>query len=73
MVDIKFNLAKALHEKRRRLKISQSVLAKRAKTTKPKIALAEKAHESITLDYIVRSLLFAGATKKDIAIAVAGR
>jgi predicted XRE-type DNA-binding protein len=72
IVEIKFVLAKELYERRKKKRISQSVLAKRIGTTQPRIALAEKAHESISLDYIVRSLLSVGATRKDIAVAVAG-
>jgi len=73
MVDIKFNLAKALYERRKKRRMSQSTLARRTRSTQFNIALAEKAHESISLDYMVRSLLSVGATRKDIAIAVAGR
>ena len=42
MVAMRFNLAKALYEKRRGLRISQGAFAKRVKTTQPRIALAEK-------------------------------
>jgi len=73
MVDIKFNLAKALYERRKKMRMSRSTFAKRTGSTQFRIALAEKAHESISLDYIVQSLLSVGATRKDIAVAVAGR
>jgi len=53
IVDMKFNLAKALHEKRRSFRISQGALAK------------------YSLDFMVRSLLAEGASKKEIAVAMA--
>jgi predicted DNA-binding protein (UPF0251 family) len=71
IVDMKFNLAKALHEKRKRLRISQSTFARRIKTTQPKIALAEKRADSVSIDFFVRSLLAIGASKKEIAVAMA--
>jgi DNA-binding XRE family transcriptional regulator len=71
IVDMRFNLAKALIEKRQNLHISQSALAKRVKTTQPRIALVEKGAASVSLDFMVRSLLAAGASKKEIAVAMA--
>jgi len=53
IVDMKFNLAKALHEKKRSLRFSQEALAKHS------------------LDFMVRSLLAVGASKKEIAVAMA--
>lgn len=70
MVAMRFNLAKALHEKRRDLRISQSTFAKRIKTTQPRIALAERGADSVSLDFMVRSLLAVGASKKEIAVAM---
>ena len=71
IVDIKFALAKALYERCKRMQVSQSMLAKRVKTTQSKLALAESAGESVSLDYMVRSLFATGATRKDIAAMVA--
>jgi hypothetical protein len=71
MVTMRFNLAKALYEKRRVLRISQGAFAKRVKTTQPRIAMAEKGAASISLDFMVRSLLAIGASKKEIAFAMA--
>jgi hypothetical protein len=71
MVSMRFNLAKALYEKRRGLHISQGTFAKRIKTTQPRIALAEKGADSVSLDFMVRSLLAIGASKKEIAVAMA--
>jgi len=60
IVDMKFNLAKALYEKRKRLKTAQQ-----------RIALAEKRVDSVPIDFFVRSLLAVGASKKEIAVAMA--
>jgi hypothetical protein len=70
IVDMKFNLAKALYEKRQKLRISQGAFARRIKTTQPRIALAEKGADSVSLDFMVRSLLAVGASKKEIAVAM---
>jgi len=71
IAEIKFVLAKELYERRKKKRVSQIALAKRTGTTQPHLALAEKAHESISLDYMVRSLFAVGATKKDIGLAIA--
>jgi hypothetical protein len=71
VVDMRFNLAKALYEKRQKLRISQGAFARRVKTTQPRIALAEKGADSVSLDFMVRSLLAVGASKKEIAVAMA--
>lgn len=70
MVEIKYALAKELHERRKKKRISQAALAKLTGTTQPRLALAEKAHYSISLDYIVRSLFAVGATRKEVAYAM---
>jgi len=67
IVSMRFNLAKALHERRQKLRISQSAFARRIKTTQPRIVLAEKGATSVSLDFMVRSLLAVGASKKEIA------
>jgi hypothetical protein len=71
IVTMRFNLAQALYEKRRNLRLSQGMFAKRVKTTQPRIALAEKSAASVSLDFMVKSLLAVGASRKEIAVAMA--
>jgi hypothetical protein len=70
MAEMKFALAKELYERRRKKRISQAALAKLTGSTQPRIALAETAHYSISMDYMVRSLFAVGATRRDIATAM---
>jgi len=71
MAEIKFVLAKELYERRKKKRISQAALAKLTGSTQPRLALAEMAHYSISLDYMIRSLFAVGATRKDIATMMA--
>jgi len=71
IAEIKFVLAKELYERRKKKRISQAALAKLTGSTQPRLALAETAHYSISLDYMIRSLFAVGATRKDIASVMA--
>jgi len=70
-VDVKFALAKALYEKRKNAKATQIKVAQKIGTSQAKIAKAEKAHSSISMEFIVRSLVGLGATRKEIGMAIA--
>lgn len=71
IAEIKFVLAKELYERRKKKRLSQAALAKLTGSTQPRLALAETAHYSISLDYMIRSLFAVGATRKDIATMMA--
>jgi uncharacterized membrane protein len=71
VVDVKLALAKALCERRKKAKITQAAIARKIGSTQIKMAKAEQADGSISMEFIVRSLASLGATKKEIGMAIA--
>jgi hypothetical protein len=71
VVEVKFALAKALHEKRKKAKITQGAAARKIGSDQARIAKAERADSSVSIEFIVRSLAGLGATKKEIGMAIA--
>ena len=71
VVEVKFALAKALYEKRKKAKISQRAIAQKIGSDQARIAKAEQADSSVSIEFIVRSLAGLGATKKEIGMAIA--
>ncbi len=71
VVDVKFALAKALYEKRKNAKATQTEAAQKIGASQAKIAKAEKAHSSVSMEFIIRSLAGLGATRKEIGRAIA--
>ncbi|HSS44005.1 MAG TPA: helix-turn-helix domain-containing protein [Thermoanaerobaculia bacterium] len=68
---IKRALAESLRERRRRKRFSQLELAGLIGTSQSRIARMEAADPAVSLDLLVRSLLALGATRRDIARAIA--
>ena len=69
LVEIKLALADAVKAQREKNKLSQSALAARMKSSQSRVAKIESGDPSVTLDLLVRAVLAAGATKKDLAKA----
>jgi hypothetical protein len=59
-------VADLVHAKRGRI-LTQAALAKKLKTTQPRVARIEAANSSIPLDTLIRAALEAGATVQEIS------
>jgi transcriptional regulator with XRE-family HTH domain len=71
MLDVRVDAALAVRRQREAMKLSQQELARRIKTSQPRIVKIEKAARDVTLDQILRAYAAAGGR---IAIReVAGR
>lgn len=57
---ILFSLARELEEKRKAKHLTQKQLAHLLKTSQPRVAMMEKADQSVSLDLLVRALLQLG-------------
>ena len=66
LVDLKVSLAGALRLARAKRGLSQVELAQRMRSSQSRVAKIEAGDASVSLDLIVRALLAAGATRRDL-------
>jgi ribosome-binding protein aMBF1 (putative translation factor) len=71
LVEIKLALADAVKAQREKHRLSQNDLASRMKSSQSRVAKIEAGDPSVSLDLLVRAVLAAGATKKELAKALA--
>jgi ribosome-binding protein aMBF1 (putative translation factor) len=71
-VDLRLRLGDALKKLRREKELTQGELAARMGSSQSRVAKAEAADTSISLDLLIRSFLALGATRQDLAKAIAG-
>ena len=65
-IDMRFKLAKSLREKRKKQRLSQAKLAKRIKSSQPRVAKIEAGDPSVSIDLMIRTLLALGASQKEV-------
>lgn len=65
-IDMRFKLAKSLREKRKKQRLSQAKLAKRIKSSQPRVAKIEAGDPSVSMDLMIRTLLALGASQKEV-------
>lgn len=70
-IEMKLSLSRRLKELRLSQKISQQSLANRINSSQSRVAKMEAGDPSVSLDLIVRTLLAIGATREDVAGAIA--
>ncbi len=70
-VELKLALSKAVLERRKQLHLTQTQVARRMGTGQSRIARMEAAEETVSLDFMVRSLLAMGASRREVAKAIA--
>lgn len=66
LVGLKVSLASALRQARAKRGLSQVELAQRMRSSQSRVAKIEAGDPSVSLDLIVRALLAAGATRRDL-------
>lgn len=71
LVDIRLALVDAVKTHREKHRLSQSTLATRMKSSQSRVAKIEAGDPSVSLDLLVRAVLAAGATKKELLKALA--
>jgi DNA-binding XRE family transcriptional regulator len=70
-IEMKLSLSRRLRELRLSQKLSQQSLAKRINSSQSRVAKMEAGDPSVSLDLMVRTLLAMGATREDVAGAIA--
>ena len=71
-VDLRIKLADAVRRLRRQRSLTQLQLAQLLQSSQSRIAKAESADESVSLDLLIRTLLALGATDRDLADVISG-
>jgi ribosome-binding protein aMBF1 (putative translation factor) len=66
LVDLKLALVAAVRATRQKRGLSQNDLAQRLRSSQSRVAKIEAGDASVSLDLIVRALLAAGASRKDV-------
>jgi len=72
-VDLRIRLGDAVKRFRKKRELTQVELAARMGSSQSRMAKAEAADDSVSLDLLIRSLLALGATRRDLAKAIAGK
>lgn len=71
-IDLRIRLGDAVKRLRQEKELTQVELASRMGSSQSRVAKAEAADTSVSLDLLIRSLLALGATRRDLAEAIAG-
>ncbi len=71
MIEVRRTLAKTLKRRRQALKISQQRFAERIGSSQSRVAKMEAGDQSVSLDLLVRSLIYSGSTSAEIGQALA--
>ena len=72
-VELRLKLSDAVRELRRRKHLTQTQLAEMLQSSQSRVAKAEAADETVSLDLLIRSLLALGATDQDLAEVITGK
>lgn len=70
-VELKLTLSQTLRERRNGQGLTQTALAKKLGSSQSRVAKMEASDASVSLDLLVRALLATGATRAEIAAAIA--
>jgi DNA-binding XRE family transcriptional regulator len=70
LVEIKLSLVRMLRLCRERNHLTQAQLAKRINSSQSRVAKMEAGDSSVSLDLLMRSLLAAGANRRQLARAI---
>jgi predicted XRE-type DNA-binding protein len=72
IIEIRLSLSKLLKQLRKQQKLSQQKLAENINSSQSRVAKMEASDPSVSIDLLIKSLLALGATREDIATAIAG-
>jgi transcriptional regulator with XRE-family HTH domain len=70
-VELKIALGQRLKQRRKARRMTQEELAEQLKSSQSRVAKMEAGDPTVSIDLLVRSLFALGATRKDLARAVA--
>ena len=70
LIEMKLHLGDSLRQRRQRRKLTQVQLAKLIRSSQSRVAKMEASDPSVSVDLLIRALLAAGASRKEIAGAI---
>jgi predicted transcriptional regulator len=70
-VELKLTLSETLRKRRTEQRLSQRALAKRFGSSQSRVAKMEAGDPTVSVDLLLRALLAVGATREEIAAAIA--
>ena len=70
LIEVRRTLAKVLKQRRQLLKISQQRFAERIGSSQSRVAKMEAGDQSVSLDLLMRSLIYSGSTSAEIGQAL---
>jgi DNA-binding XRE family transcriptional regulator len=73
LVEMRLALSRALRERRADAGLTQAALARRIGSSQSRVAKMEAGDPSVSLDLLIRALLAAGASRRQVAQALAMR
>ena len=73
LVEMRVALSRSLKERRLAAGLTQTTLAKQLGSSQSRVAKLESADPSVSLELLIRALLSVGASRKDVANALARR
>jgi DNA-binding XRE family transcriptional regulator len=71
LIELRLILAAHLKKIRQKHKVTQVALAKAIGSSQPRVAKIEAGDPSVSLDLLIKASFAAGATRKDLATAIA--
>jgi ribosome-binding protein aMBF1 (putative translation factor) len=71
IIDMRIALGKRIRTARERQHLTQTDLAKRIRSSQPRVAKIEAGEEGVSLDLMTKAALAVGMTRKQIAKAIA--
>ncbi len=73
LIEMRLALSQALRERRLESGLTQMTLAKQLGSSQSRVAKLEAADASVSLELLIRALLAVGASRRDVAHALARR
>lgn len=73
LVEMRLALSRTLRERRQAAGLTQTALAKQLGSSQSRVAKLEGGDASVSLELLIRALLSVGASRKDVAHALARR
>ncbi len=73
IIEIRLSLSNSLKQLRKQQELSQQKLAENINSSQSRVAKMEAADRSVSIDLLIKSLLSLGATREEIATAIAGK
>lgn len=71
VIDLKIALGSALKKRRQKSRLTQTAFAKTISSSQSRVAKMEAGDPSVSMDLLVKSMLTLGASRHDVAEAIA--